>query len=100
MSQPREIAPGATYMITRRVLRRHLLFRPDAAINQLLVYALAVSARRYGVNPTWVGSSAVNVGRVAGRFASLSSETVGFRCARGGKQKSSAAPAPVPRPKR
>ncbi|WP_437690463.1 transposase [Sorangium sp. So ce176] len=49
MSQPRQIAPGATYLITRRVVRRHLLFRPDAAINQLLVYALAVSARRYGV---------------------------------------------------
>ncbi|XXX72257.1 transposase [Sorangium sp. So ce134] len=49
MSQPREIAPGATYMITRRVLRRHLLFRPDAIITQLMVYALVVSARRYGV---------------------------------------------------
>ncbi|WP_437683359.1 transposase [Sorangium sp. So ce131] len=49
MSQPREIVPGATYLITRRVVRRHLLFRPDAAINQLLIYVLAVSARRYGV---------------------------------------------------
>ncbi|MGK3984853.1 transposase [Sorangium sp. So ce136] len=49
MSQPREIDPGATYLITRRVLRRHFLFRPDGAINQFLVYALAVSARRYGV---------------------------------------------------
>ncbi|WP_437688186.1 transposase [Sorangium sp. So ce176] len=49
MSQPREIAPGATYLITRRVLRRHFLFRPDAAMNQFLVYALAVAARRYGV---------------------------------------------------
>ncbi|XXT15724.1 transposase [Sorangium sp. So ce429] len=49
MSQPREIAPGATYLITRRVLRRHLLLRPDTAMNQLLIYALTVSARRYGV---------------------------------------------------
>ncbi|WP_437774794.1 transposase [Sorangium sp. So ce1097] len=49
MSQPREIVPGATYLITRRVLRRHHLLRPDAAINQLLVYALAVSTRRYGI---------------------------------------------------
>ncbi|KYF69627.1 hypothetical protein [Sorangium cellulosum] len=47
MSQPRNIAPGATYLLTRRVLRRHLLFRPDAAITQFLIYALAVSARRY-----------------------------------------------------
>ncbi|KYF57015.1 transposase [Sorangium cellulosum] len=49
MSQPREIIPGATYMITRRVLRRHLLLRPDASITQLLVYTLAVSARRFGI---------------------------------------------------
>src|SRR6185503_18929727 len=49
MSQPREIVPGATYLVTRRTLRRHFLFRPDAAITQLLVYALAVSAHRYGV---------------------------------------------------
>ncbi|WP_437751182.1 transposase [Sorangium sp. So ce1389] len=49
MSQPRNIAPGATYLITRRALRRHLLFRPDALITQLLVYTLAVSARRYNI---------------------------------------------------
>jgi REP element-mobilizing transposase RayT len=49
MSHPREIVPGATYLITRRTLRRHLLFRPDAAIRQLLVYALAVSASRFGL---------------------------------------------------
>jgi putative transposase len=49
MSQPREIVPGATYLITRRTLRRHLLFRPDAVITQLLVYALAVSTSRFGV---------------------------------------------------
>ncbi len=49
MSQPRAIVPGATYLVTRRILRRHFLFRPDTAITQLLVYSLAVSARRYGV---------------------------------------------------
>ncbi len=49
MSQPREILPGATYLITRRILRRHHLLRPDATITQLLVYALAVSSRRYGI---------------------------------------------------
>src|SRR6202012_3257013 len=38
-----------TYFITRRTLRRHLLLRPDAAITQLVVYLLAVSARRYGL---------------------------------------------------
>jgi REP element-mobilizing transposase RayT len=50
MSLPREIVPGATYFITRRTLRRHLLLRPDAAITQLIVYLLAVSARRYGLD--------------------------------------------------
>src|SRR4029079_5067154 len=49
MSLPRCILPGATYLLTRRVLRRHLLLRPDAAITRLLVYALAVSTRRYGI---------------------------------------------------
>jgi len=49
MSQPREVVPGAIYLVTRRTLRRHLLFRPDAAITQLLIYALAVSTRRFGV---------------------------------------------------
>ncbi|AUX48193.1 transposase [Sorangium cellulosum] len=49
MSQPRSIVPGATYLLTRRALRRHLLFRPDAAINQLVLYTLAVSARRFGI---------------------------------------------------
>jgi putative transposase len=50
MSQPRQIVPGATYLLTRRSLRRHMLFRPDAVITQLVLYALAVSARRYGLH--------------------------------------------------
>ncbi|WP_437281537.1 transposase [Sorangium sp. So ce375] len=49
MSQPRAIVPGATYLLTRRVLRRHFLFRPDSAITQLVIYTLAVSAHRYGI---------------------------------------------------
>ncbi|WP_437305073.1 transposase [Sorangium sp. So ce388] len=49
MSQPRAIVAGATYLLTRRALRRHLLFRPDAAITQLILYVLAVSANRYGI---------------------------------------------------
>ena len=50
MSQPRSIVPGATYLLTRRVLRRHLLLRPDAAITGLVLYALAVSAPRFGIH--------------------------------------------------
>ncbi|WP_437839139.1 transposase [Sorangium sp. So ce1153] len=49
MSQPRAIVPGATYLLTRRVLRRHFLLRPDSAITRLVIYTLAVSARRHGI---------------------------------------------------
>jgi REP element-mobilizing transposase RayT len=49
VTQPREILPGSTYLITRRVLRRHFLLRPDKPLTQLVVYALAVSAERYGI---------------------------------------------------
>jgi putative transposase len=49
MSQPRLIVPGATYLITRRTLLRYMLFRPDPEITQLIVYSLAVSARRFGI---------------------------------------------------
>ncbi|MFT3764431.1 MAG: transposase [Minicystis sp.] len=50
MSQPRSILPGATYLLTRRVLRRHMLLRPDATITGLIIYALAVASRRYGIH--------------------------------------------------
>ncbi|WP_437290480.1 transposase [Sorangium sp. So ce406] len=49
MSQPRAIVPGATYLLTRRVLRRHFLLRPDSAINQLVIYTLTITARHYGI---------------------------------------------------
>lgn len=49
MSQPHSIVPGATYLITRRTLLRHLLFRPDAAITRLIIYSLTVSASRFGI---------------------------------------------------
>jgi REP element-mobilizing transposase RayT len=49
MTQPRSIVPGATYLLTRRVLRRHLLLRPDDATTGLILYALAVSAQRFDV---------------------------------------------------
>ena len=49
MSQPRTIVPGATYLLTRRVLRRYFLLRPDSAITQLIIYTLTVTARRYGI---------------------------------------------------
>ena len=50
MTQPRRIVPGATVLIGRRTDRRHHLFRPDREVNQLFLYALAVSAKRFGVS--------------------------------------------------
>ena len=49
MSQPRRIVPRATYLITRRILRRYFLLRPDEAITRLILYVLAVSSRRFGI---------------------------------------------------
>ncbi len=49
MTQPRLVLPGDTVMVTRRTLRRHHLFRPDAAIRQLYLYALAVTALEFGI---------------------------------------------------
>jgi hypothetical protein len=49
MTQPRFVLTGDTVMITRRTVRRHHLFRPDATIRQLYLYTLAVCARRFGI---------------------------------------------------
>jgi REP element-mobilizing transposase RayT len=39
----------ATYLITRRVLFRYMLLRPDGRMNQILRYLLAVLAHRHGI---------------------------------------------------
>ncbi|AKF10164.1 hypothetical protein [Sandaracinus amylolyticus] len=49
MTQPRLIEPGSVYLITRRVLRRYHLFAPDARMNRIFLYTLAVAAARAGV---------------------------------------------------
>jgi putative transposase len=49
MSQPRQVLPDITYLITRRVVGRTFLLRPDAAITQILLYVLAVSSSRFGM---------------------------------------------------
>ncbi|MDQ3033695.1 MAG: transposase [Myxococcota bacterium] len=49
MTQPRRILDGATYLITRRALRRYCLFAPDPRITQLFVFALAWCAQTFGV---------------------------------------------------
>lgn len=49
MSLPREVVPGATYMITRSTTQREFLLRPSALTNQIFLYCLAVAAERTGV---------------------------------------------------
>lgn len=49
VSQPRQILPNTTYLITRRTNLRHMLLRPDRVMNQILVYLLAVAAQRTGL---------------------------------------------------
>jgi REP element-mobilizing transposase RayT len=49
MSLARQVLPMATYLITRRVVLRHMLLRPDGRMNQILRYLLAVMAHRHGL---------------------------------------------------
>ena len=49
MTAPRQILPGRSYLITRRCLLRHFFLRPDAVVNEVFAYVLALAARRYGV---------------------------------------------------
>ncbi len=49
MSHARPIHPGTTYLITRRIERRHCLLRPDPLINAFILYAFVVAALRHGI---------------------------------------------------
>jgi putative transposase len=49
MTAPRQVLPGATYLVTRRCFQRRFLLRPSARTNQTFLYVLAVAARRFGV---------------------------------------------------
>ncbi len=49
MSLPRRVVPNTTYLVTRRCLGRRFLLRPDAALNQLFLYCLALGAHKYGI---------------------------------------------------
>lgn len=49
MTAPRQVLPGVTYLVTRRVSQRQLLLRPSAASRAIFLFVLAVAARRYGI---------------------------------------------------
>jgi putative transposase len=49
MTAPRQILPGASYLLTRRCAQRQFLLRPSKLTNQTVGYILAVAARRHGI---------------------------------------------------
>jgi REP element-mobilizing transposase RayT len=49
MSLARQVLPMATYLVTRRVILRHMLLRPDSRMTRILLYLLAVTAHRHGI---------------------------------------------------
>ena len=49
MSLPRQVLPGATYLVTRRCSQRQLLLRPSKATNEVFLFLLAVAAEKFGV---------------------------------------------------
>ena len=49
MSLPRRVVANTTYLVTRRCLGRRFLLRPDARLNNLFLYCLALGARKYGI---------------------------------------------------
>ena len=49
MSLPRQILPGAVYLLTRRTAQRRFFLRPDPETNQIFLFCLAVAAERFGI---------------------------------------------------
>jgi putative transposase len=49
VTAPRQVLPGATYLLTRRCAQRQFLLRPGAVTNRVFGYVLAVAARRFRV---------------------------------------------------
>jgi REP element-mobilizing transposase RayT len=54
MSLPRQVLPGADYMITRRCSERRFFLRPDDDTNNAFVYCLALAAQRAKVGILFV----------------------------------------------
>jgi putative transposase len=50
MSAPRQVVPGASYLVTRRCTQRQFLLRPSRITSDVFLYVLAVAAARYGVD--------------------------------------------------
>jgi REP element-mobilizing transposase RayT len=49
MTAPRQVLPGATYLVSRRCSQRQFLLKPTRSTNDVFLYLLAVAASRYDV---------------------------------------------------
>ena len=49
MSAPRQVLPGATYLVTRRCTQRQFLLRPSRIVNDVFLYVLALAAERHRI---------------------------------------------------
>lgn len=49
MTQPREIHPGVTYHVTHTTVGRQFLLRPDAVVNQIMLFCLFYAAKECDV---------------------------------------------------
>jgi REP-associated tyrosine transposase len=50
MTAPRQVLPGATYLVTRRCSQRQFLLKPSRnTTNEVFHYVLAVAAERFGI---------------------------------------------------
>jgi len=49
MTAPRQVLPGASYLVTRRCAQRQFLLRPSRIVNQTFLYLLALAAARYDI---------------------------------------------------
>ena len=49
MSQPRQVLPGTTYLVSRRCAQRQFLLRPSRRVNHIFHFCLAVAAQRTGI---------------------------------------------------
>lgn len=49
MTMPRQVLPGTTYLLTRRVILRTFLLLPSVLVNQIFLYCLGVAAQKHDV---------------------------------------------------
>jgi REP element-mobilizing transposase RayT len=49
MTAPRQVLPGASYLVTRRCAQRQFLLRPSKATNDTYLFVLALAAQRFGI---------------------------------------------------